>query len=91
MTIAVLTSSDEGRNSKSATSELLHDKMEREASLQYILVGSAVAGEKGCWRWSIFSGLKDKPVETGSFYGPLPGAKEYVEAALWRLKNKSEQ
>lgn len=67
--------------------------MEREASLQYILVGSPVAGENGYWRWSIFSGLDNKPLEAGSFCGPLPAAKEYVEAALWRLKkgNKSEQ
>jgi hypothetical protein len=66
--------------------------MDRKNSLQYILVGST-AVEQCNWRWSIFSADDEKALQSGSFFGSLPAAKAYVEAAVWRLKDgiESEQ
>ena len=66
--------------------------MDRKNSLQYVLVGSA-AVEQCNWRWSIFSEGDEKVLLSGSFFGSLPAAKAYVEAASWRLDGgiESEQ
>jgi hypothetical protein len=70
---------------------LLYDKMGRNTSLKFDLVGSATAGEKGYWRWTIFSGSSKKPLQVGSFYGPLPEVKKHAEAAVLRLKERSQK
>jgi hypothetical protein len=67
-------------------------KMDRKNSLQYVLVGST-AVEQCYWRWSIFSEGDEQVLRSGSFFGSLPAAKAYVEAAVWRLNGgvESEQ
>jgi hypothetical protein len=62
--------------------------MGRNTSLKFDLVGSAVAGEKGYWRWTIFSKRSKKPLQVGSFYGPLQEARKHAEAAVLHLKER---
>jgi hypothetical protein len=42
--------------------------------------------KEGHWRWLIISPRSKKPLQVGSFYGPLPEAKRHAEAAVLRLK-----
>ncbi len=62
-------------------------RMPRKNSHEYVLVGSTGA-DKSHWRWSIFSeGDDKKALQSGAFFGSLPAARAYVEAAVWRLDN----
>ena len=63
----------------------------KKNSLHYELYGSSAAGKKGYWRWAIFASREKKPLLVGSFYGPLEDAKEYAEAAVARLKERTRK
>jgi hypothetical protein len=59
--------------------------------MKYEIYGSAGAGEKGYWRWAIYSESKKKPLQVGSFHGALPDAKKHAEAAILRLKERIQK
>jgi len=60
--------------------------MRKKSALHYELYGSsATTSGTGFWRWAIFVGQEKKPVQVGSFYGPLPDAKKHAEAAMQRF------
>jgi hypothetical protein len=56
------------------------------------LYGSSFAAQnKGHWRWAIFRGREKKPVQVGSFRGPLADATQHAEAAVSRLKDRAKK
>jgi hypothetical protein len=62
-------------------------EMRKKNLLHYELYGTSARGEKtGYWRWAIFAGRQEKPLEAGSFYGTLEEAKGRAEGTILRLK-----
>jgi len=62
----------------------------KKTALHYELYGSSSAiGDKGHWRWAIFWGNEKKPIQVGSFYGPLADAEQHAKAAISRLKERT--
>src|SRR5215510_3921753 len=65
-------------------------EMKKKSLLHYELYGTSARGDKkGYWRWAIFAGHEEKPVEAGSFYGTLEEAKEHAEDTISSLKQRA--
>jgi hypothetical protein len=64
----------------------------KKSGFHFELYGSSFAAEnKGHWRWAIFSGREKKPVQVGSFRGPLADATQHAQAAVSRLKGRAKK
>jgi len=64
----------------------------KKNDFHFELYGSSFAAEnKGHWRWAIFSGSEKKPVQVGSFRGPLADATQHAQAAVSRLKGRAKK
>ncbi len=64
----------------------------KKTSLRYELYGSSNGAQgKGFWRRSIFADREKKPLAVDSFYGSLADAKEHAEAAILRLKERTQK
>jgi hypothetical protein len=64
----------------------------KKNAFRFELYGSSFASEhKGHWRWAIFCGGEKKPVQVGSFHGPLAEATRHAEAAVSRLKERAKK
>jgi hypothetical protein len=64
----------------------------KKNGFHFELYGSSFATEnKGHWRWAIFCGNEKKPVQVGSFHGPLADATQHAEAAVLRLKERAKK
>jgi hypothetical protein len=62
--------------------------MKKKNLLYYELYGASGRGDKkGYWRWAIFAGRKEKPLNAGSFFGTLEEAKEHAEGTISSLSN----
>src|SRR4029450_8602367 len=67
-------------------------QMRKKNLLHYELYGtSARGGKKGYWRWAIFAGREEKPLEAGSFFGTLEEAKEHAEDTISSLKQRARK
>jgi hypothetical protein len=74
------------------TSRLCSGVKVKKSGFHFELYGSSFAAEnKGHWRWAIFSGREKKPVQVGSFRGPLADATQHAEAAVSRLKGRAKK
>ena len=66
--------------------------MKKKNLLHYELYGTSARGENtGYWRWAIFAGREEKPLEAGSFYGTLEEAKEHAEGTIASLKQRARK
>ena len=64
----------------------------KKSDFHFELYGSSFAAEsKGHWRWAIFRRREKKPVQVGSFRGPLADATQHAEAAVSRLKERAKK
>jgi hypothetical protein len=62
----------------------------KKNGFHFVLYGSSFAAlNKGHWRWAIFRGREKKPVQVGSFRGPLADATQH--AAVSRLKDRAKK
>jgi hypothetical protein len=51
------------------------------------IYGSSFAADnKVHWRWAIFCGREKKPVQVGSFHGPLAAATKHAKSIGFTLK-----
>ena len=67
-------------------------EMRKKNLLHYELYGTSARGDKkGYWRWAIFAGREEKPLEAGSFYGTLGEAKEHAEGTIASLKQRARK
>jgi hypothetical protein len=67
-------------------------KVKKKSAFYFEIYGSSFAAEnKGHWRWAIFCGHEKKPVQVGSFHGPLAAATEHAKAAVSRLKERAKK
>jgi hypothetical protein len=74
------------------TSRLCSGVKVKKSGFHFELYGSSFAAEnKGHWRWAIFCGHEKKPVQVGSFHGPLAAATEHAKAAVSRLKERAKK
>jgi len=65
--------------------------VKKKSAFHFEIYGSSFAAEnKGHWRWAIFCGHEKKPVQVGSFHGPLAAATEHAKAAVSRLKERAK-
>jgi hypothetical protein len=67
-------------------------KMRKKNLLHYELYGTSARGDKkGYWRWAIFAGREEKPLDAGSFYGTLEETKEHAEFTISSLKQRARK
>jgi hypothetical protein len=67
-------------------------KMRKKNLLHYELYGTSARGDKkGYWRWAIFAGREEKPLDAGSFYGTLEEAKGHAEDTISSLKQRARK
>jgi hypothetical protein len=67
-------------------------EMRKKNLLHYELYGTSARGDKkGYWRWAIFAGREEKPLDAGSFYGTLEEAKGHAEDTISSLKQRARK